>query len=117
MLCFYRFFCLYLAQNFLIMDNYLSEPVYISSAATNIERLNRINQIILALETAMLGAVGNEPISEYQLDDGQTKIRTVYRSLKSMSDALDMLNKQKQRLLNDLNGRNIALRSWQGLRQ
>jgi len=94
----------------------MTETIYIQSATSQLERLQRINNIIDALELQILENVGNEPITEYSLDDGQVKIRTVYRSIEAMTKAIEQLEKIKYRLLNELNGRSIVLRPWQGLR-
>ena len=63
----------------------------------------------------ILDNIGNEPITEYSLDDGQVKIRTVYRSVEQMTKAIEALEKIKNKLLNELNGRGMVLRPWQGL--
>lgn len=93
----------------------ITETIYIQGADNLYERLKRIDQIIDALELNLLENIGNSNIDEYSLDDGQVKIKTIYRSTKDISNAIDALEKQKQRLLNQLNGRNMVLRAWQGL--
>ena len=95
----------------------MTEILYIQSATSLENRLERINQIIDALELLLLQNIGKSGIDEYSLDDGQIKIKTIYRSVDSMSAAIDALEKQKQRLLNQLNGRAFNIRSWQGLRR
>jgi len=95
----------------------LNETVYLSTAADDLDRLTRLQQIRTGLENAMLANVGNEPITEYSLDDGQTKIRTVYRSIKAQTEALEIIERQINRLINRLNGNQMVLRSWQGLRR
>ena len=95
----------------------MNEILYIQSATSLENRLERINNVIGALELLLLENIGNSGISEYNLDDGQIKIKTLYRSVTSISSAIDALEKQKQRLLNQLNGRVGVIRSWQGLRK
>ena len=95
-----------------------TETLYIESA-TNLEnRLTRICQIIEGLEAQQLiMAQGTtQDISEYSLNDGQVTIRTVYKSLSEITTALTFYERTKQKLLNQLNGRVIALRSWEGIR-
>ena len=93
-----------------------TETIYIESASSKIERLNRIMQIIEALELRQVAVIGNADVEEYSIDDGQIKIKTIYRSSKQIADAIEAYEKLKQKLLNQLNGRQMALRSWQGLR-
>ena len=92
-----------------------TETIYIESASSKIERLNRIMQIIEALELRQVAVIGNADVEEYSIDDGQIKIKTIYRSSKQIADAIEAYEKLKQKLLNQLNGRQMALRSWQGL--
>jgi hypothetical protein len=93
----------------------MTETLYITGATSQFERLERINQIIIALEMQILDNIGNEPITEYSLNDGQVTIRTVYRSVEQMTKAIFALEKLKNKLLNELNGRGMVLRPWQGL--
>ena len=95
-----------------------TENLYIESA-TNLEnRLTRICQIIEGLESQQLiMAQGTtQDISEYSLNDGQVTIRTVYKSISEITTALQFYEKTKQKLFNQLNGRVIALRPWEGIR-
>ena len=98
------------------MEYYGSEILYIQSAETLQGRLTKINQVITALYDNMLENAGAENISEYQLDDGQIKIRTAYRSIEQVEKTIDALERQKQRILNQLNGRSFVLRDQTGLR-
>ena len=82
-----------------------------------IERVNRIDQIITALELRVLDAgAGNSDIDEYSLDDGQIKIKTKYRSVDSMYTAIQGFEALKQKLLNKLNGRVTVARDVRGMR-
>lgn len=94
---------------------FMNETIYIQSAADDYARLQRIESIIVALELQMLSSTANEPIQEYSLDDGQVKIRTMYRSIESMQKGIFVLEQMKNRLLNSLNGHQIVIRPWQGL--
>ena len=49
-------------------------------------------------------------INEYQLDDGQIKIRTVYTSLKDLEQGIRALETLKQMYLNRMHGRTVILR-------
>ena len=92
-----------------------SETIYIESAQTKIDRLNRICQIIDGLELQQIAAISNSDIDEYQINDGQVVIKTIYRSATDIAKAIMEYEKIKQTLFNQLNGRGIVLRPWQGM--
>ena len=92
-----------------------TETVYIESATGLRTRLDRIVAIIEALELRQVAVIGNADIDEYEINDGQTKIRTIYRSSEQIAKAIQAYEALKQKLLNQLNGRQMAVRPWQGL--
>lgn len=96
----------------------VTETLYVESATTLEARLERICQIIEGLEAQQLTmATGTtQDISEYSINDGQVTIRTVYKSISEITSAIEYYEKAKQRIVNKLNGRQMALRPWQGLR-
>ena len=70
------------------MAEYTSCGLYIASAKTLRDKITKIEEIITAIETAILDAAANPNqtnFSEYQLDTGQNKISTGYRSFEEMS--------------------------------
>ena len=87
------------------MVYYESAALCIESATTLQAKIQTINTIITALEGAVLKAVGTADIEEYSLNDGQTVIKTVYRSTKEVIDSIGNLEFIKQRYVNQLNGR------------
>lgn len=93
-----------------------TEKFYIESATSLLERIARIDAIILALEGQLLTATSNSDIISYNLDDGQVKIQTQYRSIAEINRGIEGLDALRQRLINQLNGRQRVLRPWQGLR-
>ena len=84
---------------------YDSLSIYVQSATSLKDKLVKVNSIIDMLYTAGLTAAGTENIAEYSLDDGQTKIRTVYKGTGEVLKAIDILERQRQTILNQLNGR------------
>lgn len=86
-----------------------SSAIYIDSAATLAEKIERTQAIITALETSALTAAANGHITEYSLDDGQTKIRTAYRSPKEVEDSITAFERILQRYINQSNGRHMRL--------
>jgi len=79
--------------------------IYVQSATSLQDKLTKINAIIDVLYSSALNAAGNNDITEYSLDDGQVKIRTVYRDSGQIMKSIDVLERQKQSVLNQLNGR------------
>ena len=79
--------------------------IYIESQTTLRNKLITINNVIDMLWTKALAAAGNSDIQEYWLDDGQVKIKTVYRSELEILRSINVLQMQKNRIVNQLNGR------------
>lgn len=94
-----------------------TETIYIQGATSLNDRLSRLDAIILALELRVLdSSTDTANIDEYEINDGQVKIRTKYRNIESISKAILSFEKLKEKTLNQLNGRGMALRPWQGLK-
>lgn len=88
---------------------YDNAAIYIEETADLLIRIQRITAVIAALETNMLTSAATGSISEYSLDDGQTKIRTVYRDTIQVAAAITGFERIKQRYINQLNGRTFRL--------
>lgn len=86
-----------------------SADLYIEKASTLRDKILRVNAIIDALETQALKAAANENITEYSLNDGQTTIRTVYRSSAEVERSINAFERIKQRYINQLNSRGMRL--------
>lgn len=91
------------------MIYYDSADLYIESATTLRDKITRIDAIITALESSALKAAVNGNITEYSLDDGQTKIRTVYRNAQEVANSINAFEAIKQRFINRLHGRIVRL--------
>jgi hypothetical protein len=87
------------------MVYYDSCGVYVLSKKTLAEKIQAIETIILALEASALTSAGNEGISEYQLNDGQTIIKQVYQGSGGVAKAINDFEAIKQRYINQLQGR------------
>lgn len=93
-----------------------SEKLFIENATSLEDRVNRYGQIIEALELRLLNfGTESAEIEEYSLDDGQVKIKTLYRDVNSITKAIENLMKLRQKLVNRLNGHGFVLRPWRGL--
>lgn len=93
-----------------------TETIYIESASDLETKILRLQTIIDALELRMaeVGA-GNATTQEYEIDDGQIRINTIYRSPDSIGKAILIYERLKQKAINQYNGRGYVLRDWRGL--
>lgn len=98
------------------MIYYDSAAIYIDKATDLKDKIDRIDSIINGLQTAALAAASTGNISEYSLDDGQTKIRTVYRDSMQITAAIMSFERIKQTYINQLNGRVSVLRDQNNFR-
>jgi len=87
------------------MVTYDSAEIYISSAKTNKAKIAAIDLIIDALMLTAVKSAGKAHISEYQLNDGQTTIKTVYSGTSAVKKAIEDFEALKQLYVNRLNGR------------
>ncbi len=71
-------------------------------------RVQRIEAIQDALMTSALTAA-SKGSNEYQLNDGQTIIKMVYRTPEQISKAYEAFEKIKNEIVNQLNGRMVRL--------
>lgn len=83
--------------------------------------LAKIEAIDLLIDTMLLRATEatsgqNVDIEEYQLDDGQMKIRTRYRSINDIYNGVQGLETLKNKYVNQLNGRMTVFRSQRSFR-
>lgn len=81
---------------------YDSAANYVNSCTTLEARIAAIDNIISSLLTTALTAVGKGDIAEYSLDDGQTKIKTMYRSADEITKSIEGFEKIKQAYINQL---------------
>jgi hypothetical protein len=88
---------------------YDSAAIYIQSRSTLRDKIIAIDKIIEALELQALTAAGNIDVSEYSLDDGQTRIKTMYRSGKDIADSILVFMRIREMYVNRLNGRKFRL--------
>lgn len=83
--------------------------IYVASASSLQAKITRIDSIITALEVMAVDAAATGNFEEYSLDDGQTKIRTVYRNMTDVEAAIEGFTKLKNKYINQLNGRGARL--------
>lgn len=85
---------------------------------TSIQRIKRIEEVLNKLYDALLESAGRAVIREYEIDSGQSKVVTKYRSVKNISDDITALEMLRNRLHMKVYGtRAVALRPPQGVGQ
>lgn len=83
--------------------------IYVTSQTTLQARIMAIEAVIDALITTGATAAGTDNIQEYSLNDGQTIIKTIYKGSVAVGNAINFWEAQKQRYINQLNGRMVRL--------
>jgi hypothetical protein len=86
-----------------------SADIYIECATSLQDKIARIDAVIDALLTTALKSAARGTISEYSLNDGQTQIKSVYRSPKEVQAAIVAFEGIKQLYVNRLNGNMFRL--------
>lgn len=93
----------------------MCESDYIFSVTESKERAARIKLIITGLEQQYILSLTNSTEESYMLDDGQTKIQTVFRDPNQIIKAIEGFQRLLNLILNDQCGSIVALRdarSW-----
>lgn len=91
------------------MPYFESSAVYIDSATNLRDKITKMDQVIDGLESLAITAAATGNFSEYSIDNGQSKIRTVYRSMSEVANAISVFEKIRQRYINRLNGSMVRL--------
>jgi len=101
------------------VSNFYSISGYISSKKGLREKISAINELIDAMILRTTEAIDDigASVDEYSMDDGQMKVRTKFRNIDDVTMGINALEKIKQRYVNQLNGRVIALKDIRGIRR
>ncbi len=91
-------------------DAFCTVSQYLESATDLEIRIQRYKNLIEAFELKIIDSVGRSGIVEMQMDDGQMKVKSTYRSMKDMQAGLLALEQAYQRCVNRYNGRRTVLR-------
>ena len=89
---------------------YSCSKTYLESAASVKEKVAKLDLIISAMYDAAERAAVSGEIEEYLIDDGQSKIKNVYRDVGSIVNAIVGYEKLRQMYYNRLIGRKVSLR-------
>jgi hypothetical protein len=97
------------------MVQYDSEQIYVDSALNGLTRRAQLKLKVIrieAIQDALLSyalTAASKGSNEYQLNDGQTIIKMVYRTPEQISKAYEAFEKIKNEIVNQLNGRMVRL--------
>ena len=90
--------------------NYTSISHFVEEKSKLIGKVATYDLLIEGMEAAILESTVSGHLVQYELDDGQMKVRTMYRNTKEMVATMDGLIKIRQRYVNKLNGSVAVLR-------
>lgn len=86
-----------------------SIAAYLGTCTSNQAKITAINSIIDSMLTAAATAAESGHLDEYWYDDGHVKIRTKFRSVNQITNAIQEYEKLKQLYLNRITGRMVRL--------
>lgn len=70
---------------------YLSTSEYLASAKTYEAKIAALEKVIAALFVTLERAATNDDLTSYMLDDGQTKVETMYKSAEQVVNSIKAL--------------------------
>lgn len=91
-------------------NEYMSITQYFECKSKLIGKIQTYDLLIEGLETAMMTSIESGHIVQYEMDDGQMKVRTQFRSVKDITIAMDGFIRLRQDYINRYNGRATVLR-------
>ena len=88
---------------------YESLGLYVRSATSLVEKIEKIDQVIIGLLDLAVSQIANADIKMISTDTGQSKIMTQYRSMDEVLTAIKNYEDLKEILSSKLNGRTMKL--------
>jgi len=89
---------------------YTSISQFVECKSKIIGKIAAYDLIIEAMESAILDATASGMYNQVEVDDGQMKVRTNYRNITDMNNALLGMEQARQRYIQKYNGRVTVLR-------
>lgn len=89
---------------------YMTISQYVDCKSKLIGKVATYDLLIESMEKAILEATVSGHLNQWEMDDGQMKVRSMYRSIGQMTDGLQGLRKIRQDYINQYNGRVTVLR-------
>lgn len=80
---------------------------YIASKQDMLDKIAAIDNLMNLFLASMLDSFSGSAAAtqSYELDDGQVRVKTAFRSINEMKAALQLLRIEKNKYINDYNGR------------
>lgn len=91
-------------------DNFYTIPQYIACKSSLLEKVKAYDAIISGMETAYLEAVTSGHLADYEMNDGQMRVKATYRSIAEMNNAIRGLEQIRMQYVNRYNGRVSVMR-------
>jgi hypothetical protein len=91
---------------------YSSLKSYLGTVKGNEARLEKVQSIIDSLYDLKISRIAEGFVEEYELDDGQVKIKTKYTTEEEITRDINRLRKIKFELISDLTGRVTRNRNY-----
>ena len=89
---------------------YMTISQFVEEKSKLIGKVATYDILIEKLELAILTSMDNGHLTQLEVDDSMMRVRSNYRSVKDMNDAMDGLIKRRQYYKNQYNGRVSVLR-------
>lgn len=89
--------------------DYMTIEKYVECRSKIIGKVATYDLLIEGLEQSILSATLSGQYAEYEMDDGQMKVRSRFRSIDQMIAGMQGLRKIRQDYINQYNGRGIRL--------
>lgn len=89
--------------------DYMTIPQYIECKSKVLGKIAVYDLLIDGLEKSILEATLSGQYAEYEMDDGQMKVRSRFRSIDQMTAGMQGLRKIRQDYINQYNGRTVRL--------
>lgn len=89
---------------------YMTINQYVECKSKLIGKVATYDLLIESMEKAILEGAVSGHLVQYEMDDGQMKVRAQYRNINDMASALSGLERVRQMYINRISGRSIVLR-------
>jgi len=91
-------------------NEFMTIPHYFECKSKLIGKIATYDLLIEGLEQAILESTVSGHLVQYELDDGQMKVRSNFRKISDLVDAMTGLQKLRQGYINRYNGRITVLK-------
>lgn len=89
--------------------DFMSIPDYVECKSKLIGKVATYDLLIEKMEQSILTGAVSGHLIQYEMDDGQMKVRAQYRNIDDMTQAMNNLIKIREMYINQANGRSVRL--------